>query len=82
MLGYHFIWGAPWLAQSCEQRPGMHPAVFYLCDSLPPACPLALLALPLQKNGAHFEAVVRAREARNPRFAFLQPTHRHNCHYR
>jgi hypothetical protein len=36
----------------------------------------------LQKNGAAFEAVVRAREARNRRFAFMQHAHPHHSHYR
>ncbi|KAL4855283.1 putative MscS family protein [Chlorella vulgaris] len=40
------------------------------------------LAAFVHKNGAAFEGVVRAREARNPRFAFLHANHRHHRHYR
>lgn len=54
------------------------------CPPCPPplACPAIYTPVCLQKNGAQFEAVVRAREARNPRFAFLSPRHRHHRHYR
>ena len=36
----------------------------------------------VQKNGVRFEAVVAAREAGNPRFAFLQPGSPYHCFYR
>ncbi|KAI3427156.1 hypothetical protein D9Q98_007093 [Chlorella vulgaris] len=54
----------------------------------PPGVPLDTwltmqkLAAFVHKNGAAFEGVVRAREARNPRFAFLHANHRHHRHYR
>ncbi len=35
-----------------------------------------------QKNGARFEGVVAAREAGNPRFAFLQPDSAYHWFYR
>ena len=35
-----------------------------------------------QKNGVRFEATLRKREERNPRFAFLLPDNEHHCHYR
>ena len=36
----------------------------------------------VQKNGVRFEAVVAAREAGNPRFAFLQPDSPYHWFYR